>query len=121
MMPTTSKFNFNLHKYTSIVFALVGSLRWSVTRWNGHAMNVRRFTPFHDIRLMTWILYCVFVRRIVRWHAKSPEKKTTKQSEQRGKIQRARVLGTDGKGPLDVLQSNDYLPCGREIVVRGNI
>ena len=69
---------------------------------------------------MTWILYCVFVRQIVRWRAESPEKKTTKQSEQAGKIQRARGI-TDGKGLLDVLQSNDYLPCGREIVVRGNI
>ena len=112
MMPTTSKFNFNF-KYTFIVFThkLLG---WVAPL--SHSLEC----SLHDIRLMTWILYCVFVRRIVRWRAKSPEKKTTKQSEQRGKIQRARVLGTV-KARLTFCKSNDYLPCGREIVVRGNI
>jgi len=27
----------------------------------------------------------------------------------------------NGRGLLEVLQNNDYLPCGRGIVVRGNI
>jgi hypothetical protein len=52
---------------------------------------------------------------------KEPGKENNKTVGTAGKIQRARVLVRVGEGPLDVLQSNDYLPCGREIVVRGNI
>jgi len=40
------------------------------------------------------------------------KKKTTKEPEQWGKIQRAGVLRT-GKGQPHVLQSNNYLLCAR--------